>query len=337
MATLIGFESELLSLRERFLDAGREYARTASGAPLDALAIHEGRREAKSADEIHRLLVRKGFVDRQQETVWFHTRFGLNEDRHENPVRRLSLIGNEEGSTRFRWLCKDALTLIDGIDLQLPQGSDGTLLIDGRSLWPWNLCRIPGNDVPPSRLSSTPHTFGESWWLWLLFEFGWHQWRNSLLAFGRFVATSGRDEAVPYDTEKPSPYFHSFIRDVFVKSASMVDAMLRKIVLESNDPPAKPPGPFGTSGFRWNNKEKFGLRPGCFALVSHLWTAKDRTSPWDDLAEPVFEVRDGSFVDSGNLGSVRRDANKFFEEHGFPFRVTLATRFRKAVLVERPE
>ena len=99
----------------------------------------------------------------------------------------------------------------------------------------------------------------------------------------------------------------------------------------------KPDGPFGTSGFRWHTREKTGLRPDSFQLVSHLWNAIDRTSTWDDLAEPVFDEHEGDYVTSDRLGSVRRDANKFFQTKGFPFKVKLSVRLRKAELEQMPE
>ncbi len=99
----------------------------------------------------------------------------------------------------------------------------------------------------------------------------------------------------------------------------------------------KPDGPIGTSGFRWQKKEKTGLRPDSFQLVSHLWKAIDRTSTWDDLAEPVFDEHEGDYVTSNRLGSVRRDANQFFQTHGFPFKVKLSVKLRKAELEQMPE
>ncbi len=106
---------------------------------------------------------------------------------------------------------------------------------------------------------------------------------------------------------------------------------------ETEPPRQKPDGPIGKSGFRWHEKEKTGLRPDAFQLVSHLWKAIDRTSTWDDLAEPVFDEHEGDYVTSDRLGSVRRDANNFFQNNGFPFKVKLSVKLRKAELEQMPE
>ena len=52
------------------------------------------------------------------------------------------------------------------------------------------------------------------------------------------------------------------------------------------------------------------------------------------MAKPVFDEHEGDYVTSDRLGSVRRDANKFLATNGFPFKVKLSVKQRKAELVK---
>ena len=84
-------------------------------------------------------------------------------------------------------------------------------------------------------------------------------------------------------------------------------------------------GPSPPDKFSFNGTAYSVPRPMVFKLIEHLWRSRGRTSRIDNLAEPVWGDHGGS-VDDSSLGSVRRDANKFFEEHGLPFRVRTKSR-----------
>jgi hypothetical protein len=81
-------------------------------------------------------------------------------------------------------------------------------------------------------------------------------------------------------------------------------------------------GPFPPDGFRLGGVEKSVVRDKVWKLINHLWYARNRTASFEDLAEPVWGDL-ASTVDKNNLGSLRRDANHFFEENSWPFRVQL--------------
>jgi len=81
-------------------------------------------------------------------------------------------------------------------------------------------------------------------------------------------------------------------------------------------------GPVGPNGFRWNGRTYEGLPPVPFRLVQYLWSQENRFADFDDLAGPVWGDQAGE-VDTSRVGSARKVANKFFEKHNIPFRVTL--------------
>lgn len=83
---------------------------------------------------------------------------------------------------------------------------------------------------------------------------------------------------------------------------------------------AHPAGPFPPDGFSFGKKRARVGRPKVWKLISYLWGLPDRACELDELAEPVWGD-DQAAVDANTIGSVRRDANKFFESNGWAFRV----------------
>jgi hypothetical protein len=94
---------------------------------------------------------------------------------------------------------------------------------------------------------------------------------------------------------------------------------------------AKPDGPFGTDGFRWQQIEYHGLRGKPFALVLYLWDLPDRVADFDDLAEPVWGDHAAN-LGADQVGSARREANRFFSKRKIPLSVVI--RKRRVELVE---
>ena len=84
-------------------------------------------------------------------------------------------------------------------------------------------------------------------------------------------------------------------------------------------------GPVGPDGFCWNRTEYFGLAPAPFRLVKYLWNQTDRTADFLDLGEPVWYDNEKD-VDVNAVGSARREANKFFQRHSLPFKLTVRKR-----------
>lgn len=64
------------------------------------------------------------------------------------------------------------------------------------------------------------------------------------------------------------------------------------------------------------------MRPAPWRLVNFLWSSDDKTSHYDAIAEPVYEDANHVF-DSQAVGSLRREANEFFDKHGVKWRVSI--------------
>lgn len=79
-----------------------------------------------------------------------------------------------------------------------------------------------------------------------------------------------------------------------------------------------PPDEFGFSGKCGRMK-----RSRTWQFVKILWNSPNRTVTLDGLAKPLWgdSKHDISIM---AVGSLRRDANRFFTEHGMPFRVRLS-------------
>jgi hypothetical protein len=89
--------------------------------------------------------------------------------------------------------------------------------------------------------------------------------------------------------------------------------------------PKEPPtgdGPFPPDGFRYGGREERIDRYKVWKLVNYLWTCRNRTSAFEDLAQPVWGEKE-TIVGKDQVGSLRRDANHFFEEKAWPFRVQI--------------
>ena len=89
-------------------------------------------------------------------------------------------------------------------------------------------------------------------------------------------------------------------------------------------PETVPDGPIAPDKFGWEGREYERLSPVPFRLVSELWQAKGRTRTTEDLAGPIW----GDAADMPTADAVRsatRQANRFFEKRGIPFRVHAVT------------
>jgi hypothetical protein len=84
-------------------------------------------------------------------------------------------------------------------------------------------------------------------------------------------------------------------------------------------------GPAGLDGFRFNGKVLRPLTPKPFLLLRHLWTSKDHTATFEELAGPVFD--DHAIIpDKSNVGTHRSALNAFFKRHKVPFQVVISGR-----------
>jgi hypothetical protein len=99
----------------------------------------------------------------------------------------------------------------------------------------------------------------------------------------------------------------------------------------SHDPSAD--GPVPPDAFRHEARLYHGLQPKPYRLVEYLWGCENRTSPFHDLAEPVWGDREQMVPDCGP-GSLRRQANRFFAKHAIPYKVSIKNRM--AALVKQP-
>ncbi len=93
-------------------------------------------------------------------------------------------------------------------------------------------------------------------------------------------------------------------------------------------------GPFGLNGFRWQTCERIGMEPLPWKLIRHLWSTKDRTATYTDLAVKVWDDVQRNLRNGDELPSARKKANKFFEAGPFPFRVKLSPKREVAALVQ---
>ncbi|MFM9964927.1 MAG: hypothetical protein ACKV2Q_27310 [Planctomycetaceae bacterium] len=240
-------QSELQNLRDRFRVGQDEYLRVNEGKTLDALLIEAGRKDIASPDAVHRLLLKKKFVPKSPETVIYDARFGEDggTDPNENPSRRLSLIGNPKGAEWFLRLCREGMEILGGVELA---GIDPRALSIG-------LCNLRRGLkwTPAERKPKDLTHAGHCRWLWIMLDIAWRaNSGTTLFTLRRFVHPKF-DIELPYETEffqgrcrrKPRPtnfiadevkwakqlpdYFHSRINDVFAKSLTMIDTLLRNI------------------------------------------------------------------------------------------------------------
>lgn len=184
----------------------------------------------------------------------------------------------------------------------------------------------------------------ESNWPWLLeaLERVPHPFRGDMQVEREWAGYfSGKEQMEAWDFEdgrgpKPNWWdqkhqsFRADIPHVAVASIAAIRAILERVAADSAETPKiehQPPndGPFGLDGFRWRTlKPRTGLPSTPFRLLRALWTVKDRTATFDDLAEHVWDdkTRDGhSLRNDSRLGSARREVNEFMEAGAFPFRV----------------
>ena len=237
-AESLRLQTELQNLKDRFRVGQDEYLRTNQGRTLDALLIEAGRKDIASTDAVHRLLLKKKFVSKTSETVIYDARFGEDggADPNANPCRRLSLIGSPAGAEWFLRLCQDGMEIVRGAEL---------VGVDPRALSIGLFNMRLGLQWTPTRAS-------QSRWLWLMFDQAWHGNSGTTLSAFRSFVHPKFDIEWPYETEffqsrcrKPRPanfiaaelkwskqlpdYFHSRINDVFAKSLTLIDAMMRNM------------------------------------------------------------------------------------------------------------
>jgi hypothetical protein len=95
-------------------------------------------------------------------------------------------------------------------------------------------------------------------------------------------------------------------------------------------------GPVSPNGFRYRGRKCDGMPPKPWLLLNHLWQCPSRECDYMDLAEPVWGDDATGVEPGGNLGSARREANRFFDKKGLPFRIEVDTRQKVARLIESP-
>ena len=81
-------------------------------------------------------------------------------------------------------------------------------------------------------------------------------------------------------------------------------------------------GPGCLYSFCWCGTVYPGMMPTSWRLVRYLWKARHRTASFKDLAGPVWDDH-AETITGSQVGSARRNANRFFEENEIPLRVTI--------------
>lgn len=247
-------QTELQNLKDRFRVGQDEYLRTNQGKTLDTLLIEAGRKDIASTDAVHRLLLKKKFISKITETIIYDTRFGddYKGDPNANPSRRLSLIGNPSGAEWFLRLCQEGMDILRSATLEVvgvdPRVWSIGLCISNRAARKsirWTPAERKPNGIDLTRASHCR-------WLWLMFDLAWRAKTGTTLTASRYFVHPKFDIELFYETEffqlrcreprqpnfiadelkwaKQLPdYFHSRINDVWAKSITMIDTLLRNL------------------------------------------------------------------------------------------------------------
>lgn len=113
------------------------------------------------------------------------------------------------------------------------------------------------------------------------------------------------------------------IRKVVEFSIDAITSGIDAGVLPPGPKDSSDDGPIPPNAFRWQGEEYYGLSRKPWLLVAHMWPRKNKSSDdqalvasgiWDDLRD----------VTKDSVGSVRRDANRFFRENRLPWSVTIS-------------
>jgi hypothetical protein len=81
-------------------------------------------------------------------------------------------------------------------------------------------------------------------------------------------------------------------------------------------------GPVGLDGFSWRGRRHNGMPKPVARLIRFLWETMSHTADFREITKQVFHDRDTFTGDS--LGTIRKQANAFFAEAEFPFRIRTA-------------
>ncbi len=121
-------------------------------------------------------------------------------------------------------------------------------------------------------------------------------------------------------------------RQSTVEVAGSMDASIQmRLKRSQSDPLAKDEaevdGPCPTFTWRHNGEVVLGqMRSGSWKLVKHLWGQDNRTAHRDAISELIYGAP-AKICDASEIGSRRRDANKFFRTHEIPWKVAIAGEF----------
>lgn len=85
-------------------------------------------------------------------------------------------------------------------------------------------------------------------------------------------------------------------------------------------------GPLPPDEFCFGGKSVSISRPMIWKLLNVLWHAKGKFVETTSLAEPVWGDHAETETKS-KIGHLRSDTNRFFEEHGFPFKISVKNDF----------
>lgn len=110
-------------------------------------------------------------------------------------------------------------------------------------------------------------------------------------------------------------------KDLFDRIIGNIDDLEAVIANRYAMLPRPVDGPVG--GYRWRHNGEVSedsMRRTAWKLASLLYEKMPDMVDFRDLAEPVFGDREEP-VDRNQVGTHRKFANKFFEDHGVPFRV----------------
>jgi hypothetical protein len=90
----------------------------------------------------------------------------------------------------------------------------------------------------------------------------------------------------------------------------------------------QPEGP--CDGYGWINlgqRIQDEMKELPWRMVNYLWSLKGKSCKWEQLAEPVYGDEE-YVIDGEAIPSLRREANRFFDRHGIPWKVTVQKQTR---------
>lgn len=140
-----------------------------------------------------------------------------------------------------------------------------------------------------------------------------------MMPFVRFRRLFQEVTKLPFTRSDVVGYFATERGTALEESCELTMAEAEQLLRESGT--KRTDGPIA-DGFRWRGSDYIGLTRKPWLVIDFLWKQTSRVAAFGELAEPVWGDR-GRFISTNKVGSARREVNKFFKDHGIPFRVTI--------------